>query len=197
MAYLRGVGLMSYLRKIVGEKCYLSPVDGNEAEKVAKWSNDIEVAIRTGDISDMISYDVQKEYLINMNNSRGYAFYIVRAEDNEVIGIGRLMRINYINRNAVMGMFIGERSNRNRGIGSEATKLILDFGFNVLNLRNIMIETFSFNEPAIKACKKCGFKEIGRRRNAIIYGNNEYDEVYMDILNEEFQDSIIDKVLNK
>jgi RimJ/RimL family protein N-acetyltransferase len=60
-----------------------------------------------------------------------------------------------------------------------------------------MIETYSFNEPAMKVCRNCGFKEIGRRRKSIIYGNNEYDEVFMDILNEEFQGSIIDRVLNK
>lgn len=185
---------MENLKKLVGERCYLSPVDTSYTEIVAKWSNDIDIAIRTGDISDMITYDVQREYLNNMNNSRGYAFYIV-SNDDEVIGIGRLMRINFINRNAVMGMFIGDRRYRGSGIGSEATKLLLDFGFNVLNLRNIMIETFSFNEAAIKACKKCGFKEIGRRRNSIIYGNNEYDEVYMDIISDEFHDSIIDKAL--
>lgn len=188
---------MNHLRKLIGQKCYLSPVDASETEKVAKWSNDIDVALRTGDISDMITYESQRSYLENMNNSRGYAFYIIREDDDEVIGIGRLMRVNFINRNAVMGMFIGERTDRSKGIGSEATNLLLDFGFNVLNLKNIMIETFSFNEPAIKACKKCGFKEIGRRRKSIIYGNNEYDEVFMDMLSEEFQNSIIDKVLNK
>jgi RimJ/RimL family protein N-acetyltransferase len=187
---------MNPLRKLIGNKCYLSPVDASETEKVAKWSNDIEIAIRTGDISDMITCEIQRRYLENMNNSTGYAFYIIREEDDEVIGIGRLMRINFINRNAVMGMFIGEKSNRSKGIGTEAIKLLLDFGFNVLNLRNIMIETYSFNEAAIRACKKCGFKEIGRRRNSIIYGKKEYDEVFMDILSEEFQDSVINKVLS-
>lgn len=188
---------MKYLRKMIGESCYLSPVDGRETEKVAKWSNDIEVAIKTGDISDMITYELQKEYLENMNNNRGYGFYIVKKEDDEVIGIARLMRVNLINRNAVMGMFIGEKNNRSKGVGTEATKLLLDFGFNVINLRNIMIETFSFNEAAIKACEKCGFKEIGRRRKSIIYGKNEYDEVFMDILSDEFEDSIIDEILNR
>lgn len=182
---------MENLRKLIGEICYLSPIDNREAEKVAKWSNDIDIAIRTGDISDMITYEIQKSYLEGMNSSRGYGFYIVRKEDDEVIGIGRLMRINFINRNAIMGMFIGEKSDRNRGIGTEATKLLLDFGFNILNLRNIMIETFSFNEAAIKACKKCGFKEIGRRRKSIIYGKHEYDEVFMDMLSEEFEGYIL------
>ncbi|MCB2290941.1 GNAT family N-acetyltransferase [Clostridium sp. CS001] len=188
---------MNHLRKLIGQKCYLSPADASETEKVAKWSNDIDVALRTGDISDMITYESQRGYLENMNNSRGYGFYIIREQDDEVIGIGRLMRINFINRNAVMGIFVGEKTDRSKGIGSEATTLLLDFGFNILNLKNIMIETLSFNEAAIKACKRCGFKEIGRRRKSIIYGNNEYDEVFMDMLSEEFQNSIIDKALNK
>jgi len=188
---------MKKLRKIIGERCYLSPVDSKETEKVAKWSNDIEVALKTGDISDMINYDLQKEYLEGMNNSRGYGFFIGRKEDDEFIGIARLMRINFINRNAIMGMFIGEKSDRNKGIGTEAAKLLLDFGFNVINLRNIMIETFSFNKAAMKVCTKCGFKEIGRRRKSIIYGNKEFDEVFMDILNDEFEGYVINKVLEK
>lgn len=185
---------MEFLRKIIGGSIYLSPVDDRLTEKVAKWSNDLEVAIRTGDISDKITYEVQREYLKGMNNG-GHAFYIVAKENNEAVGIARLMRVNLINRTATMGMFIGEKNNRNKGMGTEATKLLLDFGFNVLNLKNIMIETFSFNERAIQACKKAGFKEIGRRRKAITYGTKEFDEVYMDILSDEFNDSIIMKSL--
>lgn len=176
---------MGFVKKIVGDKCYLSPVDETDVDKVTKWSNDLRVSIRTGDISDMITSDLQKEYLKNMSNT-GYAFYIVDAEDDEAVGIIRIMRIDRINRHGVLGAFIGEKDKRNKGIGTEATKLILDFAFNVINLRNIMIETFSFNDRVINMCKKVGFKEIGRRRNVIIYGENEFDEVFMDILNSEF-----------
>jgi RimJ/RimL family protein N-acetyltransferase len=185
---------MKFLKKLVGDKCYLSPIDDILADKVAQWSNDLRVSIRTGDISDMITVDAQREYLNGMNE-RGYAFYIVDSENDEAIGVIRLMRISHIHRNAVLGMFIGDSNHRNKGIGTEATKLILDFAFNVINLRNIMIETFSFNERAINLCKKIGFKEIGRRRNAIIYGNNEFDEVFMDILNTDFHESIICEAL--
>ena len=129
---------MNYLKKLVGDKCFLSPIDTSEAEVVAKWSNDIEVAVKTGDISDMITYEQQKSYLESMNNRGGYGFYIVDKSKDEIIGVTRLMRINFISRNAVMGIFIGESDNRNRGIGTEAAKLLLDFGFNVLNQRSFI-----------------------------------------------------------
>lgn len=187
--------MMKYIKKLEGIKCYLSPINLEDSELITKWSNNLEMSIYTGDVSDIITYKKQKEYLEHMNSPRGCAFSIIDIITNELIGIVRLMGLDHINRKSYFGIFIGKKENRNKGIGTEATQLMLDYGFNVLNLRNIMLEVFSFNEGAIAAYKKCGFKEIGRRRNSIIYGDNQFDEVYMDILSDEFQNSIITRVL--
>ena len=61
---------------------------------------------------------------------------------------------------------VGEKEYRDKGYGQDATKLLLDYGVNLLNLNSIMLGTFSFNERAINCYKKVGFKEIGRRRQA-------------------------------
>lgn len=45
-------------------------------------------------------------------------------------------------------------------------ELLLDYGFNALNLQNIMLEVFDYNKRAIKAYEKVGFKVIGKRRQA-------------------------------
>ena len=37
-------GRAMYFRKMVGKKCYLSPIDARDAEKYAGWLNDREVA---------------------------------------------------------------------------------------------------------------------------------------------------------
>lgn len=181
---------MKYLKKLVGENCYLSPISPEYAEILVKWSNDMDVAILTGDASNMITYDMQKNY-IEGTIKNGYGFLIIRKDNDEPVGTCRLKHIDLINRKAELGIFIGEKSCWNIGIGTEAIKLILDFGFNIINIRNIMLDVFSFNERAIKAYEKCGFKEIGRRRKSVVYGNNEYDEIYMDILSEEFEGSML------
>lgn len=181
---------MKYVKKLAGEKCYLSPMSPEYSEIIAKWSNDMEVSIHTGDASDMITYDLQRSYLESAIKN-GYSFLIVRMDNDEPVGTCRLKQINLINRRAEIGIFIGEKNCWNMGIGTEAIRLLLDFGFNIINLRNIMLEVYSFNERAIRAYEKCGFKEIGRRRKSLIYGGKEYDEVYMDILSEEFEGSIV------
>lgn len=63
---------------------------------------------------------------------------------------------------------IGEEENRNKGYGTETLKLLISYGFDYLNLNNIMLSVYSFNGNAISCYKKVGFKEIGRRRETMI-----------------------------
>ena len=70
-------------------------------------------------------------------------------------------------------------------------KLILDFGFNYLNLHSIKLDLMEFNERALKCYQKCGFKEYGRRRKCKFINGKYYDSISMDILAEEFTESFI------
>ena len=88
-------------------------------------------------------------------------------------------------------LFIGDENNRSKGYGKEILKLLLDYGFNYLNLNNIMLTVKSFNERAINCYQKVGFKEIGRRRKSYFLNGKYYDDIYMDILAEEFKESYI------
>ena len=87
---------------------------------------------------------------------------------------------------ATVGIFIGEEENRNKGYGTEALKLLIGYGFDYLNLNNIMLTVYSFNEGAINCYKKVGFKEFGKRRKAVMLKNKRYDIIYMDIIREEY-----------
>ena len=86
---------------------------------------------------------------------------------------------------AEVGLFIGDEENRNKGYGAEALNLLLDYCFDYLNVNNVMLKVFSFNERAINCYRKLGFKEIGRRRQSYYLKGKFYDEVFMDILKSE------------
>lgn len=90
-----------------------------------------------------------------------------------------------------MGIFIGEKDYLSKGYGTEAIRLILDFGFNYMNLHNIKLELISFNERALKCYKKCGFVETGRTRENVFVNGKYYDTISMDILSNEFNESYI------
>lgn len=94
-------------------------------------------------------------------------FNIVTLNEDKLIGSISLENIDHTNRRATLGIFIGDREEREKGYGTEAIRLILDYGFNYLNLNNINLDVMEFNDRAIACYKKCGFKEIGRRRKSI------------------------------
>jgi len=111
--------------------------------------------------------------------------------DSVLLAKSQLHEINNINRTATLGIFIGNKKYWSKGYGTEAIQLILDFGFNYLNLNNIDLALMEFNQRALKCYEKCGFKEIGRKRKCNFINGKYYDSILMDILVEEFTDSYI------
>lgn len=183
-----------YLKKLIGKKIYLSPIDKEDYVKYAEWVNDMDVAIGMTFASMLINEESEKNALERLSKAQ-FNFAIILKETNEVIGNVGLPSLDYINRIGEVGIFIGDKDNWGNGYGKEALSLLLDFGFNLLNLNNIFLKVYSFNKQAIKCYSKIGFKEAGRLREAKIIGCNKYDEVYMDILANEFKSPYIMSIL--
>lgn len=174
---------MKYYKKLVGERIYLSPMNEADAETYVKWLNDFSVTDGLGTSSRINAVEGEREWL--RQNAGAYQFAMVRLEDDQLLGNCGIQGLDHVRQCAEVGLFIGEEENRNKGYGAEALKLLLDYGFDYLNLHNIMLKVFSFNERAIACYKKVGFQEFGRRRQAYYLQGQFYDEVFMDILRSE------------
>src|SRR5919198_698339 len=111
--------------------------------------------------------------------------------ESDQVATALLVRVDQRAGTAEFGLTIGER--RNQGLGTEATKLVLDWAFTVMGLHNLLLLTFSWNLPAIRAYSKAGFREIGRRRGAVVTLGQRYDQVLMDAVADEFTDSVLAK----
>jgi RimJ/RimL family protein N-acetyltransferase len=114
-------------------------------------------------------------------------FLIYERATLRLIGLTELMQINLWHRTATYGIVIGEPDCWGKGYGGETTSLMLDYAFHVLGLHNVMLEVYGFNERAIRAYLRAGFKICGRRREAHRVGDRVYDIVHMDCLAGEFQ----------
>ena len=181
---------MKYFKKLLGEKIYLSPRNTEDVEKFTEWMNDFHTTDYTGRSAYIITLEGEKKYF-EENIDKNYNFFIVTLDTDKLIGTVGLEDYNAINRTATLGIFIGDKEVRNKGYGTEAIRLILDYGFNYLNLNNIKLDVMEFNERANACYKKCGFKEYGRRRKAEFVNGKYYDRISMDILAEEFENSYI------
>lgn len=177
---------MKYFEKIKGERLFLSPMNEEDAEIYTKWMNDQDITEKLGNYHRMISLKDEKKYL---ENETGYSFAIVLKEKEKLIGNISLKNVNHINQTATLGIFIGEKEDRNKGYGKEAIKILLNYAFNTLNLNNIMLEVYSFNKYAVRTYEKIGFRKIGRRRDSIYRNGRLYDEIFMDILKDDFNET--------
>ena len=184
---------MKYFRKLVGEKCYLSPVSMDDVEKYTEWLNDMEIG-QFVTLSDTV-LDIDKESaLLRKLMDNDYIFAIVEKDTNKVIGNCGIHNVSQVHRNASLGIFIGEKTFWNQGIGAEATNLLLDFAFNILNLHNIYLSVLSYNKRAIRCYEKIGFKKIGVQRE-FMFVSGKYHDVYLyDMLASEFTSPYIKKV---
>jgi len=176
---------MHYFRKIIGSRLYLSPMNTGDAEIYTIWLNDENVAANIGQYSKIVSLVTEQKYLDNAA-SGGQNYAIVLLDGDRLIGNISLFDENAVNRTATLGLFIGDEENRNKGYGAEAIRLLLSYGFKTLNLLNVMLTVNSDNLRAIACYKKVGFRDIGRRRNAVYKEGRYVDLNYMDILNTEF-----------
>ena len=73
-----------YFKKMVGKKCYLSPIDVNDVEKFTEWLNDLEVTQYLMLYSVIIGLENEKEALIKLSKDHNYS--IIDIEKNELIG---------------------------------------------------------------------------------------------------------------
>lgn len=179
-----------YFKKVTGERLYLSPMNVEDYEQYAKWLNDSEVTDGLGNTTQLIGIENEKEALARLVKEK-YNFAVVRLQDDTLIGNASLMDLNHISRTATCGIFIGEAENRGKGYGKEALRLLLRYGFNTLNLKNVMLKVFSFNKQAIACYKSVGFKAIGERRDSCFINGKYHNDVFMDILVSEFINSEI------
>ena len=181
---------MKYFKKLVGDRIYLSPRSLEDVELYTEWLNDFETTDYTGRSGCITSLESEKKYLEEKSNEEA-AFAIVTLEENKLIGYIGIEDINHIHRIGTLGIFIGDKDYRDKGYGTEAIHLILEYGFNYMNLNNIKLDLMAFNARALKCYEKCGFKEYGRRRKCRYINGKYYDSISMDILAEEFNGDYI------
>lgn len=185
---------MKYFRKLVGDNVYLSPVNMEDLKQYTQWLNDLHITTRLGNATENITMDKEKELLERLDKD-GHMYAIIEKETDTLLGNIGLFNINNIHRIAEIGIFIGNSECRGKGYGTEAMRLLMEYGFKILNLYNIMLTVKDFNENAIEAYKKIGFKEFGRRKECYFLNGKYYDVIYMEVLAKEFKGEFLNELM--
>jgi diamine N-acetyltransferase len=178
---------------VSGERVGLGPLRRELIPTYARWQADLEVLRGVGLRGQVPRMETTQAWYEQATKpeSTDVHFTIYDLDDLAPVGTAVLVRVDRHAGTAEFGITIGER--RSQGLGTEATRLVLDWAFTVMGLHNVLLVTFSWNLAAIRAYTKAGFREIGRRRGAAVTLGRRYDQVLMDAVAEEFTDSVLAK----
>lgn len=176
--------------KMRGKKIGLAVLEKDDLPLFKKWLNDPRLSIFMREFDDMLADEnVHEWYDQSIHDPDQVDFSIVNMKTGELAGACTLTNIDGRNSIAEARLFIGETQFWNKGYGSEALILLLDYAFNVLNLHNVRLNVNSINKKAIHVYEKLGFKLVGKLREGRTYLRKRYNLYIMDMLAREFDEN--------
>ena len=146
-----------------GERVRLVPPDRNlHLENALAWLNDPEV---TEMLKHRLGVTRRQEELfferMETQRDRDFTWAILDDQDRHIGFIG-LHEINWRNRWATGGLFIGERSSWGRGYATDAVRARTRFAFGELGLHRI--EGHTMNPAMRRVYEKAGYRHEGVAR---------------------------------
>ena len=175
---------------ILGERIRLRAVEREDLPRFVTWLND--PVVRAGlTIFLPLSMSDEERWFENMLVSHPaehpLVIEILQGEDGYLpVGNCGFHNIDWRNRSAEVGVFIGEKQFWNQGYGAEVMRLLLKHGFETLNLSRIALRVYANNPGAVRAYENAGFVLEGRLRKAEYQAGNYLDVLLMSVLREEW-----------
>jgi RimJ/RimL family protein N-acetyltransferase len=170
---------------LAGERVALGPPRRDLLPLYLRWLNDLEYARWTSHTGPLTAEALARAYARDTADPRQAHFTIYERATLRPIGGASLTDIT--GWTATFAIGIGEKDCWGKGYGTEATRLVLEYGFSMLGLHNIMLTVHGDHERALRAYRRAGFQVIGRRRQVIRRAGQLHDLVYMDCLAIDFK----------
>lgn len=171
-----------------GDRAGIGPLRADLAEEYWRWEQSIPTIVgynrQTPQPLESTREILVEGYGRASDRELRFTVYDLTGEAPHPVGLAQVY-IDQMRRNGEYVVALGE--SRGRGVGTEATRLVLDYAFHVTNLRCVYLTVIEPNAGAIRAYEKAGFKRQGVRRNSNQWLGEVVDEVLMDAIPEEFE----------
>ncbi|MFG3506216.1 GNAT family N-acetyltransferase [Streptomyces sp. NPDC047821] len=173
---------------LTGDRVLLRPVTEEDAAAFADILGDPEVATFTGIPAD--EPPLSLDHLRSWYGSRGEQpdrldLALIDRASGELVGELVFNEWDEPNRRCNFRTLVGPRG-RGRGLGTEAIRLFLGYGFERLGLNRVSLGVFAFNPRAIRVYEKVGFVREGVEREALLHEGGWIDSLTMSVLAREW-----------
>jgi RimJ/RimL family protein N-acetyltransferase len=161
-----------------GERVRLRPAVAGDLPAYTRWFTDVEFRRYMGPGRDVLP--------ALLSPPPDNANFSVETAEGRLIGLVMITNVRTVNRSCALGYVgIGEKDCWDQGLGTEIVKLALRYCFRELNMHQVYIHTIEYNERA-RRCYSRIFPHEARHREGEWQDGHFYDQVYFDILEDEF-----------
>lgn len=172
---------------LTGTKVALRPFTEEDAPTMAAILGDTEVRLLTGSVGTPPFPDerLRSWYATRGDQPDRLDLGVVDRASGELVGEAVLNNWDERNRSCNFRILIGPRG-RDRGLGTEAVRLITGYGFERLGLNRISLSVYDFNPRARRAYEKAGFVAEGTEREVLRHEDGWVDATNMSVLAREW-----------
>ena len=171
---------------LIGERIYLRPLERDDAATFVPWINDQEIT-RNLILYRPMNRDMEEEFIARASKEQGgIVLGIALKKDDRLIGNTALHAVHGKDRHAGFGILIGDKTEWDRGYGTEATALMVEYGFTTLNLNRVWLHVYEYNSRGRRAYEKVGFRLEGTLRKHCFREGKYWDVIVMGLLREEW-----------
>jgi len=170
-------------------KSYVSlrAIEKDDLLQLMQWRNKPEFRKFFRENSEI---NIEKQYkwfdMINGANSSHKMFAILDLKTNKLIGACGLCYIDWINRSADFSIYIGHKDIYiDEKYAVEAAKLMIDYGFNILNLHRLWAEIYSIDEAKKTFFDIINFKLDGELRHTYWHNNKWHNSLFYSLLSHD------------
>lgn len=166
----------------------LRPLSGEHISPFFKWLRDEEVIkYSLTSFQKLFSEDdIRSWYADLLSDTKDYVAGIFLSPGEALIGYAGICNISATNKSGEYFIFIGDKDQWGKGIGTLTTRKILKYGFEELKLHRIMLTVSEPNLGGVRAYEKAGFIAEGKHREACYRDGKFHDKIIMSVLKSEF-----------
>lgn len=177
---------------LAGELVTLRPIQGDDADAIDRLiREDEEIARLTGSVhsSTEEAQDMSLEQMREIYDGWSTAkdrlvLGVIDNASGDLVGEVVLNDWDEGNRSCGFRTLIG-KAGRGRGLGTEATALVVRHGLGSMGLHRITLEVYDFNPRARHVYEKVGFVHEGTGRDALLFDGQWIDVHYMAIVGDD------------
>lgn len=174
---------------ITGTQVYLRPLGREDLNgRYCAWLNDPEVMcyMETG-IFPSTAEDLERFFREVTGTRNQVIMAVADKKTHQHIGNVKLGPIDWVHRRTTFGILIGEKKFWGKGVGAEATRLIVEYAFERLNLNRVDLGVYAEHESAVRCYERVGFKIEGRMRQDFFHQGKYKDRLWMGLLRSEYK----------